>query len=339
MAKRDGEGPAKKGGTDTLRYVRFDTTRRPPPRSRDDLRMGSLMVSLEGNPSADAVQAILLGVASDRGAGLRGSRLGAVDGPQRFREYFWRLHAPEGWKAGSILDAGDLISAGRTDETHARLGEVTDVLRGRFPKARLMVIGGSQDNLYGEILGLGRWVRRNGGAARCGLVNIDARPDAFVHEGEPHDGTAIRRLLGESASQLSGENTVLWGLQRSESSAKHVRFLREQGVVMRWWPDLGEGRTATTSLLDELSSLTARCTAVALSVDLSALSQAQAPGVAEPIATGVPAAAIVRGAEALASSPCPTQLSIYGLNPRFDRDGMTGRLAARIAWSYITQTR
>jgi len=298
--------------------------------------MGGLMVSLDRAPDPAEVQAVLLGVSADRGVALRGGRLGSVDGPQRFRDYFWRLHAPDGWKPGSVLDAGDLVSAGRTDETHARLSEVVDVLRERFPKARLLVIGGGQDNLYGEVLGLARWLRRGSKKATAGLLSVDARPDAFVYEGEPHAGTAIRRLLLEPAALLAGENTVLWGLQRSQSSANHIRFLHKRGVTTRWWPDLGYGNAATTSLLDQLASLAGRCAGVVLSVDLSAFAQSQAPGVSDPVAMGVPPSAVLSGAETLAALPCPTQMSIYGLNPRFDRDGTTARLAAQLAWSYVT---
>ncbi len=321
---------------DTLRYVRQDTTRRPAARGRDDPRMGALMVPLDGEPDADKVQAVLLGVAADRGEALRGGRLGAVDGPQRFRDYFWRLHAPAGWTAGSVLDAGDLVSAERTDETHARLSEVVAVLRERFPRARLLVVGGGQDALYGEILGLARWLRRGSAEARVGLLNIDAEPDVFAHEGEPHAGTALRRLLLQPATLLSGEDTVLWGLQRCATAAPHLAFVRSQGVTTTWWPDVGEGRSATTSLLDHLCALGNRCSAVALSVDLSALAQTEAPGVSKPNATGVPSLAVLRGAEALAALPTPSQMSLYGLNPRFDLGGATSRLAARIAWSYVT---
>ena len=321
---------------DTLRYVHNDTTRRPQPPGRDDARMGGLMVSLDGAPDPERVQAVLLGVAADRGAALRGGRLGSADGPQRFRDYFWRLHAPDGWSNGSVLDAGDLVSAATTDETHARLSEVVNVLRERFPRARLLVVGGGQDNLYGEVLGLARWLRRGSEKAIAGLLTVDARPDAFSHEGEPHEGTAIRRLLLEPAALLAGENTVLWGLQRSESSANHIRFLEARGVTARWYPDMGDGDAATTSVLSQLAGLSERCSAVVMSVDLSAFSQAQAPGVSEPVAIGVPPRTVLRGAEALAAMPHPTQMSLYGLNPRFDQDGATARLAARLAWSYVT---
>jgi arginase family enzyme len=45
---------------------------------------------------------------------------------------------------------------------------------------------------------------------------------------------------------------------------------------------------------------------------------------------------VLRAAAALGSLPLATQLGLYELNPRFDQDGASARLAARLAWSYLT---
>ena len=128
---------------DTLRYIRADPT--PVPAGtlarQDDPRLASRLVALDGNPNPEIVRGIVLGVADDRGVGLNGGRMGAAEGPARFREFLARLPAPTGWPVGAVLNAGDLMPAEHTAETHARLAEVVVVLRGRFPQARLVVVG------------------------------------------------------------------------------------------------------------------------------------------------------------------------------------------------------
>jgi formiminoglutamase len=320
---------------DTLRYMRHDTTRRPQDgrRGRGNA-LGAKVVNLDGKIDPGAVRAVLLGVACDRGVGLGAGRLGSADGPQRFRDLFWRLIAPPGWGSGALLDAGDLVSAGRTDETHARLSEVVAVLRGRFPRARFAVIGGGQDALYGDVLGQARWLRGQHEEPALGLVAVDAWPDAASYDGEPHDRSAVRRILRERACAVRPEEVLLWGVQRHVASPAQLEFLRGQGVALAFWPD-ARGQ----DLAGELTARARRVHGLALSVDLGAFAQADAPGVSEPSALGVDPIAVSDACAALGALAQPTGLGVWGLNPRFDRDGATARLAARLVWSYLCAER
>ena len=116
---------------DTMRFIRTDTTTQKPHGKvrRDDPRMASKMVGLDGNPNANLVRAVLLGVADDRGVRLNGGRHGAAEGPAKFRDYFGRLPAPPEFGPDSVLSAGDLVGAEHTSETHARLAEIVFIPR------------------------------------------------------------------------------------------------------------------------------------------------------------------------------------------------------------------
>ncbi len=317
---------------DTLRYVRHDTNRRigGGQRLREDL-IGARVVQLDGGPRQKSVRAILLGVACDRGVGLGGGRIGAADGPQRFRDAFFRLVAPEDWTEGALLDAGDLLSAGRSEETHARLMEVVDVLMGRFPAARICLVGGSHDALYGEVLGLARRLRRDRApeTPRLGLVVVDASPDVAAHEGEPTHQTALRRLLREKSAGLVADDVLLFGAQPALTPWLHARFLRGQAIESIELPE-----TETIDLPTRICGLGERVDGLTVSIDLCALSQTVAPGVSEPSAAGVELRPLLRAAAMASSIDKPKTFGVYGLTPRFDRDGATARVAARICWSY-----
>ncbi len=321
---------------DTLRYVRHDTNRRlgGGRRLRED-HIGAKVVQLDGDPRQETVRAILLGVACDRGVGLGGGRIGAADGPQRFRDAFFRLVAPEGWAEGTVLDAGDLLSAGRSEETHARLMEVVDVLMGRFPAARLCLVGGGHDSLYGEVLGLARRLRRDRtpDTPRLGLVVVDACPDVAAHEGEPTHQTALRRLLREKAAGLVADDVLHFGAQPALTPWQHMRFLRGQAIESIELPE-----TESVDLSTRICGLAERVDGLTVSIDLGALSQAVAPGVSEPSATGVDLRPLLRAAAMAGSLEKPKTFGIYGLTPRFDRDGATARVAARLCWSYCAGT-
>jgi len=327
---------------DTLKYMRSDTARSPlaKVRTRDDPRLAARMIALDGDPKEDIVRTVLVGVSDDRGVGLFGGRLGAIEGPQRFRDYFWRMHAPEAIKAGSILDAGDMVSAARTNETHARLTEVIDVLRDRFNSARFVVVGGGHDHVYGEIMGLVRWLKRSAEderKLRVAHVCIDSRPNVHLASGEPHAGAGVRRLLLESAARLDGGSLVVWGVQRADSADKHLQFLQSQGATTVLWEEIErDPRAAAAELCAAIQALGDGHDAVTISVDMAAFSQSVAPGVSEPSPVGVHPSAVLQAVTTLRQLDCPTQVGIYGLNPRYDRDGATARLAARIAWTYTT---
>lgn len=324
---------------DTLRFIRADTTPVSAERKgqRDDPRMAIRMVSLAGEPKADKIQAIILGVADDRGVQLNGGRMGAADGPAKFRDYFARLPAPPEFAMGSVLNAGDLMPAESTNETHARLAEVVAVLHDRFPKARLVVVGGGHDHAYGEVLGLARCVGSRQKEARVAVLNVDAHADVRPHHGEPHSGTPFRRILDEPATRVAPQSLVEWGLQRSCNSTAHLQFLHQQGCHVVYWEGIDGNEThAGAQLIDTLRALTNGHAGLSLSVDMDAFAQSVSPGVSAPSPLGVPAGAVVRAAAALNGMAGVTQLGIYELNPRFDHDGASARLAARIAWSYVT---
>lgn len=328
--------------TETLRMLRADPTPHSPATKvrRDDPRLSHRIITLDADPQPDRVQLIVLGVADGRGVQLAGGRAGANDGPSKFRDHFFRLPAPPDFGPGSVLNAGDLEPAGHTPETHARLAEVVAVLRERFGGARLVVIGGGGDHAYGDILGLARAVGHRIPAGTIAAVHVDAHADVALHDpsrDEPHAGTAFRRLLTEPAARLAGPACVHWGLQRSAVGHAHLQWLAEKGARTVFLEDIDDdARKAGSELCGLLRGLADDHPGLALSVDLQAFCQADAPGVASPQAVGVPTGAVVRAAALLGRLGVASQLGIYELNPRFDQDGATARLAARIAWSYAT---
>lgn len=323
---------------DTLRFVRADTTQPPNKGRRDDPRMAGRIVALDAVVEPDRVIAVLLGVADDRGVHLNGGRLGASDGPQRFRDAFGRLPAPPDFGPGTVLSAGDLMPADHTGETHERLAEVVAVLRQRFARARFVVVGGGHDHAYGELCGLARWLGARNPHGRLAAVNVDAHADVRPHTGEPHSGTPFRRLLTDASARLYGESLCQWGLQRSANALAHLQFLQAQGVRTVMWDEIPDGdRAAGDQLTAILHGFAHTHAVVALSVDLDGFPHAASPGVSAPSPLGVPPGAVVRAAAALGQfEPHASQLGIYELNPQFDQDGMSARLAARIAWSYVT---
>jgi formiminoglutamase len=69
-----------------------------------------------------------------------------------------------------------------------------------------------------------------------------------------------------------------------------------------------------------------------VSFDLDAVSQAEAPGVSAPNPGGLSSDLWLKAAFEAGRSPAVTSADIVELNPRFDPDGQTARLAALTVW-------
>lgn len=334
--------------TDTLRLLRSEATpiATGPKLRRDDPRMGTRSIGLDADPRPDKVLAVIVGVADDRGVQLAGGRVGAADAPSKLRDFFFRLPAPPEFGPGSVLNAGDLKPAEHTAETHARLAEVVAVLRERFPRAKLVVVGGGHDHAFGEVMGLARSLQHQpasaAGEGRVGVLSIDAHADVRPYvEGprnlEPPGGTALRRLIAEPTARVEGQSVAVWGLQRACNASSWLQFLDAQGAKAVYLDEIdGDDRRAGAQLTALLYELASRHDALSLSLDMDAFAQSVSPGVSVPSPVGVPPGAVLRGVAALGRLPCLHQLGIYGLNPRFDQDAATARLAARVAWGYVT---
>jgi formiminoglutamase len=70
-----------------------------------------------------------------------------------------------------------------------------------------------------------------------------------------------------------------------------------------------------------------------LSIDLDAFPQSDAPGVSAPQTVGLNPLFGLEFVRKL--KPQARQLGIYELNPRFDVDARTARLAARLVWEFF----
>ena len=84
--------------------------------------------------------------------------------------------------------------------------------------------------------------------------------------------------------------------------------------------------------LDDLSS---RVDYVVLSFDLDSVQEAFAPGVSAPAAMGFSPSEIFAMMRVAGLHEKVISLGIYELNPRFDIDNRTARLAALAAWHFL----
>lgn len=289
----------------------------PGQTAPSDPRLGDLLGS--DLKQRDQPQAVILGFPSDEGVRRNGGRPGAAEGPLAIRNALYRL-APDPRSAAfaALLrrtrDLGDLEVSGDVERDQQSLGEALSsyLMSGAF----VVVLGGGHETSYGHFLGYAK------SGQSVDILNWDAHPDVReLVQGKAHSGSPFRQAL-EDPSGACRRYTVA-GLEPSAVARAHLDFVERHGQAI-WSQEIS---------LDAIALLyAAAATPTLVSLDLDAISQAEAPGVSAPNAGGLSSRLWLDAAFQAGRSRSVTSADVVELNPRLDIDGHTARLAALTVW-------
>jgi formiminoglutamase len=290
-----------------------------PDTHPDDPRVGHLL----GRALPDSVppRVVLIGFPVDLGVQRNGGRVGAAEGPRAIREQLYRL-CPDARNAQAFSellahthDLGDLVSSGDLERDQAELASVLAPLlcAGTF----VIVLGGGHETSFGHFLGYVEAERD------VSIQNIDAHADVRQpKQGLGHSGSPFRQALEHPSGRLKRYRVA--GLLPSAVAEAHLAFMREHAAHFSFRDDFkpdaklyrGTGRWLASFCLD-------------------AVDQAFAPGVSAPACGGLTPAEWLSAAYEAGRSARVTSADVVELNPRFDRDAQTAKLAARTVWELL----
>ena len=263
----------------------------------------------------------LIGFPSDEGVRRNGGRPGAAQGPDHIRQWLYRLTPDARLGDAHIdvlrrtIDLGNVICTGELEADQSRLGQVISqvVAIGALP----VVLGGGHETTYGHFLGLIN-------SRDTAIVNIDAHTDVrpLIH-GVAHSGSPFRQALEHPSGRCSRYSVL--GLGGHCVAAEHVAYIQRSGGLVIWKEECTVERFQ--SELDQSDR-------VLLTLDLDALDGAHAPGVSAANADGISSQAWYSFALTAGLCKSVAALDIVELNPEFDRDEATARLAARTVWEF-----
>lgn len=296
-----------------------------------DPRMGDLVVRGEKNVTDDIALGIV-GVPTDEGVKRNGGRVGAKDGPDAIRTEFYKRTPFVTGKEKSpasvqIFDFGDVKCGKTLEETHERLIEVIRTLidAGIIP----IVLGGGHDIAYPNFLGF------SSGKKNVGVINIDTHLDYRKPIPKRNSGTSFRQMLDHQGSALNAMNLVEVGIQSFANAADHYSELIERGATVFSLRDVrADGITKTLELAYELA--TSSVDSLYISFDLDVVHSADAPGVSAPLPTGFTAEEFLTAALFAGKRRKTKLIDIVELNPKYDHDGRTAKLAALAMMYFLT---
>jgi formiminoglutamase len=285
--------------------------------SSDDPRLAHW---LSASASRAEARVSLIGFAVDQGVARNGGRVGASAGPLALRERLLRM-CPDAAEPAAFVrlleqtrDLGDVQASGDLEADQQKLGELVakELARGAF----VIVLGGGHETSYGHFLGYAAAERA------VAIANIDAHPDVRpLRDGLSHSGSPFRQAL-EHPSRLCQSYRVE-GLQPSAVAEAHLAYLNERGASFGFRRNF-DPEALYESACDTLATF---C--------LDAIDQGFAPGVSAPSSDGLMPAEWLCAAYRAGASARVTSADVVELNPMFDRDGQTARLAARTVWEIL----
>lgn len=280
---------------------------------------------------AEAEQAIaFLGFSCDEGVRRNQGREGAVQGPAALRQamasFAWHLEDDT-----ALLDAGDVYCTNQNlEEAQKQLGRKVHALLTNTYKT--IVLGGGHETAYGHYLGIKQALPAD---KQLGIINFDAHFDLRSYEKQPSSGTPFLQIADDLIEDNRVFNYLCLGIQQYGNTQKLFSTAKEYGADYVFAPAMQVYNYE--ALRERLQQFIALVDVLYVSIDLDVFAAAYAPGVSAPAALGIqPEIALILLQEIISSGKLLT-LDVVELNPEFDVDNRTAKLAASLLYHVVQQ--
>ncbi|MDQ4046547.1 MAG: formimidoylglutamase [Actinomycetota bacterium] len=272
-----------------------------------------------GSPSSAGRPAVVLGFCSDEGVRRNKGRTGAAKAPAAIR----RALGPLAFHLDRrVLDAGDVaVRDGELEAGQARAGHAVSAL---LDAGNLTVLlGGGHETAFASYLGVAGAEAVRGGK-RWGVLNLDAHFD-LRDEAAPSSGTPFLQMAQAEAAAGRALKYAVVGI--SEPNNTGALFAAADRLGVKYLLDEESTPEAAQAFV---ADFLADIDALYLTIDLDVLPAAVAPGVSAPAAFGVPLPVVTAVCRQAAASGKLLHVDVAELNPAFDIDNRTARVAARL---------
>jgi formiminoglutamase len=305
----------------------FEETLRPDQNlffKRDDpndIRLGETIPT--AGSDYDAAQIVLLGLPQDEGVRRNRGRTGAAAAPDAIRRCLYKLVSIEGLR---LFDLGNTRTDGTLEDIHARHRAIVHQLL--HAGKTVIVLGGGNDTSFPDCAAL---ADRN--SAPLLAFNIDAHFDVRA-DTIPNSGTPYRQLL--EGGFLHPDSFYEIGFQPFANSSAYKHYLVEKGVTAYDLAHVHEVGIRSL-LLTVLRSHTNP--AIFWGIDMDVVRAADAPGVSAPNATGISGEELCQVAQIAGADRRTRLFELTEVNPTYDIDDRTCRLAAAAIWHFLCAVR
>jgi len=266
----------------------------------------------------------LIGFPSDEGVKINGGRIGASKAPNLIYKELLKLtpHPVHIDKHIKLLQKTEslimLNCSGDLPSDHENLGEkVSDTLSDQILP---VVFGGGHETAFGHFLGYAK------SELPVNIVNIDAHADVREFKnGKAHSGSPFRQAIEHQSGKCRSYN--VYGLNPASVSTDHLAFVQKQGDAVF------EQSVSVDAILNRLNLFNEEN--IMITMDMDAVCHADAPGVSAPNASGINKEDWLTLAYGFGNHPKVTSFDLSEVNPEYDRDHQTVKLAALTVWYFL----
>ncbi|WP_104382012.1 formimidoylglutamase [Sphingobacterium sp. HMA12] len=299
---------------------------------RDWMRWHQLMECID--LSADfslSHSLVFLGFCSDEGVGRNQGRVGAKDGPSAIRNVLTNLPAHFSAEL-KLKDAGDIVLKDNDlESSQSALGKaISSILKGGgFP----IVLGGGHEVTYGHYLGIKHFL--NDPKCQIGIINIDAHLDMREISAEQgNSGTGFFQIEKDLSNIGQSFHYLAIGVQEISNTKGLMAYAKSKHTQIIERKDLVADRL--TALRRQIQDFASQVDYVYLTIDLDAFAAPYAPGVSALAFNGiVPDELFFDLYSAIIELPNLRSMDIAELNPYFDIDSRTAKLAADLVFKFL----
>lgn len=262
--------------------------------------------------------AVVLGFCSDAGVLRNQGRVGAAAAPAAIRSALGPLafHLDR-----DVFDAGDVVV--EDDSLEAGQERAGRAISGLLDGGNLtVVLGGGHETAFASYLGVAGSAAVRG--KRLGVLNLDAHFD-LRDEPTPSSGTPFLQMAHAEAAAGRELHYAVVGISEPNNTRTLFNTARRLGVKY-----LLDEQCTPEAVEVFVADFLAGVDVLYLTIDLDVMPASVAPGVSAPAAYGVPLPVISAICRQVAASGKLLHLDVAELNPEFDIDSRTAKVAARL---------
>lgn len=280
-------------------------------------------LELQKIPGSEEKTFVLLGYECDEGVKRNMGREGAKEGPHAARRQLAKLphHLNENT---TIFDAGNVVCVGDDmEKAQSVLAEkVTQILN---YKGLPLLLGGGHDIAYGHYNGIKKFV---GNDQKIGIVNLDAHFDLRSNEDGNNSGTPFYQIATENNNQKFDFPYLCLGIRNDANDS--ILFERAREWNIKYIEAELFHKQNTSYVINKINEFCKDLDFVYLTIDLDGFSSAFAPGVSAASPMGFSVDIALVALETLIATNKLISADVAELNPTYDHDDQTAKLAASL---------
>jgi formiminoglutamase len=268
----------------------------------------------------------LIGLACDLGVKANKGRVGAKNGPDKIRDAMANL----AWHGNSpIFDSGNVVADNNLQQSQAEYAnQVSSALSGH---SLVIGLGGGHEIAWGSFQGLYANLKSTQNQ-KIGIINFDAHFDLRKPSPLASSGTPFWQIAEHCQENNSTFDYACIGVAETANTPALFSYAKQLNVkyILDRDCDTEPTKELLTPFLQEIDSLY-------VTICLDAFPAHVAPGVSAPASLGIFPSFVIDVIHWLAKSQNGLKYDwrladIAEMNPVFDQDDRTAKLAARLVF-------